>query len=153
MKRLLFIAIYVALITITGFLFTGKIYSEDLCIPLGIITISPPDGVEAKKSPVDFPHAVHFDYNCKECHHKWTGDDKNINCTISGCHDSNKSLLQTDKKESYRYFKTAYHIQCIICHKEIAQANKELEMSKKEIKGTLPKTGPTGCNSCHPKQK
>jgi len=130
----------------------GQVENEELCIPLGTITISPPDGVDFKRSPVAFPHSLHFDYNCKQCHHDWTGDTEDLNCTTSDCHDSPTSLLKTDKSDAYRYYKTAYHTQCIGCHKGIKKANEELEMSKKEIKGTLPETGPTGCIDCHPKE-
>jgi hypothetical protein len=124
---------------------------EKLCIPLGTITISPPEGVEAKRSPVEFPHSVHFNYGCKECHHKWTGNTEDLSCMASGCHDSSTSLLKTDKDQAYRYFKTAYHNQCIVCHKDIKETNEKLEMSKQNIKDNLPKTGPTGCVECHPK--
>ena len=118
-----------------------------LCIPLGNITLSAPQGVEAKRSPVDFPHAVHFNYSCMECHHEWKGDLENLSCKTSGCHDS----IEPDKGRPERYYKTAYHNQCIVCHKEIVESNKKLEMSRKAIQGTLPKTGPTGCVECHPK--
>ena len=123
---------------------------DELCIPLGNITLSPPEDVEAKRAPVEFPHAVHFDYSCKKCHHEWTGDTEDLSCMTSGCHDSSISLLKTDKDEAYRYYKTAYHNQCIECHKEIKEANEKLELSKKQIAGNLPKTGPTGCVGCHP---
>jgi hypothetical protein len=126
----------------------GQGKSDNLCIPLGAISLSAPEGVEAKKSPVDFPHAVHFNYNCMECHHEWKGNTENLSCTTSGCHDSIESV----KDQPWRYYKTAYHNQCIVCHKEIKETNKKLEMSKKEIQGVQPKTVPTGCIECHPKE-
>jgi len=43
---------------------------EELCIPLGTITLSPPEDVESKRAPVEFPHGVHFDYSCKQCLHE-----------------------------------------------------------------------------------
>ena len=123
---------------------------EELCIPLGNITLAPPEGVDAKRAPVEFPHSLHFDYSCKKCHHEWTGDTEDLSCMASGCHDSSTSLLKTDKDEAYRYYKNAYHNQCIVCHKEIKEANEKIEMSKKQISGNLPETGPTGCVGCHP---
>jgi hypothetical protein len=120
---------------------------DTLCIPLANMTLSPPQGVKAQRSSVEFPHAVHFNYNCMECHHEWKGNTENISCQVSGCHDASAP----DKEKPYRYYKTAYHNQCIVCHKEIKEANLKMEMSKKAIQGSLPKTGPTGCSECHPK--
>ncbi len=149
------IFVLISCIVMTGF-FMGNVFADsnngELCIPLGTITLSPPEGVEAERAPVEFPHSVHFDYSCKKCHHEWTGDAENISCMTSGCHDSSTSLLMTDEDEDYRYYKTAYHEQCIVCHKEIKEENKKREMSIKGIKGTLSKTGPTGCIECHPKE-
>ena len=143
----------VILCMLTAGLFMGAVSSgqgegDDLCIPLGTITLFPPEGVEAKRSPVDFPHAVHFNYNCMECHHEWKGNTENLSCMTSGCHDS----IESGKDQPNRHYKTAYHNQCIVCHKAIKESNRKLEMSKKDIQGTLPKTGPTGCTECHPKQ-
>ncbi len=131
-----------------GAVSAGQGESDTLCIPLDVISLSAPEGVEAKKSPVNFPHAAHFNYNCMECHHEWKGDTENLNCTTSGCHDSIESV----KDQPWRYYKTAYHNQCIVCHKDINETNRKLEMSKKEIQGVLPKTVPTGCIECHPKE-
>lgn len=151
MKKIL---VLISCIVVTGF-FLGNGFAgsgkEELCIPLGTITLSPPEGVEAERSSVEFPHSVHFDYNCRKCHHEWTGDAADLSCMTSGCHDSSTSLLATDKDEAYRYYKTAYHEQCIVCHKEINEENQKREMSIKGVDGVLSKTGPTGCIGCHPK--
>jgi hypothetical protein len=41
---------------------------------------------------------------------------------------------------------------CISCHKEIKIKNKAMEASKASLDESLPATGPTGCNQCHPKE-
>ena len=43
---------------------------EDMCVPMGTIVLSAPDGVEQKRAPVDFPHARHFGFECQTCHHQ-----------------------------------------------------------------------------------
>jgi hypothetical protein len=139
--------------------------AEDmLCIPLATISLEAPEGVAPKRSPVDFPHSVHFNYKCQDCHHKWDGQTEFISCTTSGCHD----LTQTPKKdtkasktesepstslEKHRYYKTAFHTLCIGCHKKIKQENQSTEnkiVAKLEEK--VAATGPTSCNKCHPKE-
>ena len=132
--------------------------SEDqLCIPLDIIELAPPESVEAKRSTVEFPHAVHFDYSCQTCHHKWENDENLTGCMTSGCHD----MAQAPKKEAVKaddadaelkYYKAAYHAMCIGCHKEIKKQNEALAASGKVLRDKLPATGPTGCNGCHPKE-
>lgn len=129
-----------------------QVASEELCIPLGTITLSPPQDVERKKSDVEFPHDAHFDYSCKRCHHTWEGDNQISGCSTSGCHDSSLPLLTTEPSQSYRYYKNAYHDMCINCHKEIQVSNEKLEMSKKSLDKPLPKTGPVGCVQCHPEK-
>ena len=152
MKKTVAVMSCVMMIGLFGIAVDGVKGDDELCIPLGTITLSPPDDVEAKRAPVEFPHAVHFDYSCKQCHHEWTGDTEDLTCMASGCHDSATSLLKTEPDEAYRYYKTAYHNQCVVCHKEIKAANEKLEMSKFPVKGTIQKTGPVGCVECHPKE-
>ena len=41
--------------------FSGAAEPKDMCVPMGKIAIKAPEGVEAKRSAVDFPHAQHFD--------------------------------------------------------------------------------------------
>ena len=96
---------------------------DTLCIPLGMILIEAPDAVEPKKTPVEFPHADHFGYTCRTCHHTWQGDAQLLSCTTSGCHDLTEFPEKTDSAQSdaetaVKYFKTAYHQKCIGCHKE-----------------------------------
>lgn len=130
---------------------------DDMRVPMGTITIEPPESVEPKRTPVDFPHSLHFTNDCRTCHHKWTGTEQIQSCQTSGCHDVAASPIRSGKKESdedltMRYYKTAYHRMCISCHREMKRINKELEMSYKKLDKELPRTGPTGCIQCHPKE-
>lgn len=124
----------------------------DLCIPLGIFEIAAPDGVEAKRSPVEFPHGQHFDINCKTCHHQWDGTDEYLNCTTSGCHELTEAPQPPSSDESILYFKKAYHQQCIGCHKAIKAENLKIEQQVRfnDAETELKNTGPTGCVECHP---
>jgi|GEM_PF-301659 len=129
----------------------------EMCVPMGEVILVPPASRKQKKSSVHFPHSGHFAYDCKTCHHKWKGVAQIQNCTTSGCHDLKeapkeqaKYLVYTDS--AIKYFKYAFHTQCIGCHKEIKAKRKSLEMSYQTLKTELPKTGPTGCNKCHPKE-
>lgn len=129
-----------------------------LCIPLGAILIEPPDTIEPKKSPVEFPHSNHFGYTCQTCHHTWEGDAQVLNCTTSGCHDLTQFPEKTDKAETgpgsaaVKYFKTAYHQKCIGCHKDIKRQNSDLEKAFSASKTKILKSGPTGCVGCHPRE-
>ncbi len=152
-------AMILMLVVVFGATFevSGQNSEETMCVPMGVITLKPPEGVEAKKTPVEFPHARHFITDCKECHHTWTGDVKIQNCTASGCHDlieapekSKKYLSYTN--EAIKYFKYAYHQMCISCHKEIKMRNRAIEMSYKVVEEKLQAAGPSGCVECHPKE-
>lgn len=130
---------------------------DDMCVPMGVIPLAPPDSVEAKRAVVDFPHALHFGYACSDCHHTWQAEAPIGGCMTSGCHDLDtlprkEGSKQIDKKLSVRYYKNAYHGQCIGCHKAV-----KLEIEKKSnlltaAEATLPVSGPTGCIECHPKE-
>lgn len=127
--------------------------AEEMCIPMGSITLSAPDSVEAKRSEVEFPHGVHFGYSCASCHHTWTGTEPIVSCQTSGCHDL--AATPKDKKgkeqDAVRYYKTAYHTLCIGCHKDIDTKNKDMAMSAQAAEEKIAATGPTGCVVCHPK--
>lgn len=134
----------------------GKDKEGYLSVPIGTIVLEPPQGAEATKNPVEFPHGTHFIYNCKECHHAWELDAQLKTCTTAECHD----LLKVPKKDGsapavagIRFFKRAFHQRCIGCHREIKKQNtlkeKSLRLSDKNL--VLQKTGPTGCVDCHPK--
>ena len=137
----------------------GEQETDDMmCLPMGIIVLEPPESVESKRASVDFPHSRHFVYDCKTCHHKWKGDAKIQNCTTSSCHDVQESPLKSkkgtiDKKLAVRYYKAAFHKQCIDCHKQMKSKNKEIEMSQRRLEAKLPETGPTACVKCHPRQE
>jgi hypothetical protein len=130
---------------------------EELCIPLGELTLSPPDEVDQKRSSVEFPHSVHFGYACQQCHHTWSGEAEVKGCSTLECHDQlstpkNPETGATDPAMAIKYYKKAYHQLCIGCHKEIKEKNKELELAKEVLEQDLAKTGPTGCIKCHPKE-
>jgi hypothetical protein len=124
---------------------------------MGELTLSPPDGVDQKRSDVEFPHSVHFDYSCRECHHTWSGETEVKGCSTTECHDllgtpKDPETGEKDSTQAVRYYKKAYHELCIGCHKEIKEKNKALELAKEPLEKDLAKTGPTGCIKCHPKE-
>jgi hypothetical protein len=136
----------------------GQESEEEMIVPMGTIVIGPPDSVEPKRSPVDFPHSLHFaTVDCRTCHHTWQGTELIKNCTTSGCHDVTVSPTKSGEGTvnpdlAIRYYKTGYHQLCIGCHKEIKLQNKQLETSLKQLKETLTAPGPTSCIQCHPKE-
>jgi hypothetical protein len=129
---------------------------EALTVPLGIIELKPPEQTVPVNSLVRFPHSRHFMYECRKCHHKWEGSVSNLSCGTSNCHDL--SVIpkadgdKSKQNQSFRYFKKAYHDQCIGCHKAIKVSNFNKEISKKAIKSKMPNPGPTGCIECHPRR-
>jgi hypothetical protein len=129
---------------------------DEMCLPLGTITLEAPADVEAKRSPVEFPHGAHFDFSCKECHHTWEGDEPIMSCQTSGCHDLVESPYvkgeKPDPEEVQLYYKNAYHKSCIGCHKEINKANKAMAATPGNTDAGALKSGPTSCNACHPKE-
>ena len=132
----------------------GESEEETMSVPLGIITLEPPDSVEDPRPSVDFPHSIHFDYSCQTCHHKWDKETPIAGCMTSGCHDITEApkkseRLQSDENLAARYYKTAYHKMCINCHKEIKAQNEKLELSGRVLVDNLPNSGPTSCRACH----
>ena len=147
----------IALVVLVGLLTAPAYADETLCIPLGELTLEPPEGVEQIRESVAFPHAIHFGYACRDCHHTWDGGTKVLSCSATECHDQlgtsrDPETGEKDPDMAIRYYKKAYHERCIGCHKEIKQQNEELEMSGEVLEAALPRTGPTGCVSCHPKE-
>ena len=143
-----------ALIFGNAMVVSGESDDGAMSVPMGNITLEPPDSVEDPRPVVEFPHAVHFDYNCMTCHHKWDKETPIQGCMTSGCHDitqapTREEKLQSDDNLAMRYYKTAYHKMCITCHKEIKLQNKELEMSGRALAENLPNSGPTSCKECH----
>ena len=125
-------------------------FADEMCVPMGSITLEAPQGAEAKRSAVEFPHSQHFALHCGQCHHNWEGDDEIQGCMTSGCHDATQSMAKENPGEAYAYYKQAFHKSCIGCHKERAAKNKAMELDK-TMNTELLKTGPTGCSVCHPK--
>jgi hypothetical protein len=134
-----------------------EVTMDAIYVPVGRIVLAPPVGVTPKRSAVAFPHSRHFDYTCKTCHHKWDGNSQVQSCTASKCHDQPSARVK-DKKtpeeglEAIRYFKYAYHRQCIGCHRKIKDPDRKLERSRKNIKEQLQWPGPTSYEGCHPKE-
>jgi hypothetical protein len=136
--------------------FSGAAAPEDMCIPMGTIVLKAPEGVQAKRAAVEFPHARHFDIACSTCHHTWGRTEPIVGCMTSGCHDlaelpKPKPGEPRDDEANITYFKAAYHKLCINCHKENKAKNLELQKAVASLKKPLPKTGPTSCSECHPK--
>jgi Class III cytochrome C family len=134
----------------------GEAIADEMIVPMGVIVLKPDPSVKQKKAPVEFNHGKHFKYDCRSCHHRWEGNTKITNCTTSNCHD----LLNAPKKPTrylaytengIKYYKYAFHQNCIGCHKKIKAEQKKMEMLHKaseENKITVP----TSCNECHPKE-
>ncbi len=126
---------------------------ESLSIPIGKIELAPPEGVQAKRSTVEFPHSRHFINSCQKCHHKWDLSAELSRCMTSGCHNLVKTPEKSEKIDAVLYYKKAYHEQCIGCHLEIKRQNltmeKKVRFDAKNLK--IQKVGPTGCILCHPK--
>jgi hypothetical protein len=137
----------------------GQEAEDEMVVPMGVIVLEPPESVEPKRSPVEFPHSVHFaSVDCRTCHHKWQGTEKIMGCGTTDCHDVTVSPTKsgegrTNPDLAVRYYKTAYHQLCIGCHKEIRTQNIELETSRQELQGALTVPGPTSCVLCHPKEE
>jgi hypothetical protein len=136
--------------------FSGAAPPEDMCVPMGKIVLKAPEGVQAKRSAVDFPHARHFDIACIACHHTWGLTEPIAGCMTSGCHDVTeiakpKAGEPRDDESSIAYFRAAFHRLCINCHKETKVKNLAQQKAIRKLDKPLPKTGPTSCSECHPK--
>lgn len=134
----------------------GQDTAEEMCVPMGVITIEPPSGVTPQKSPVEFPHSRHFATDCRQCHHTWRGEENIKSCQTAGCHDQIEAPKSAEGYLSYsdvsiKYYKYAYHQACIGCHKEIRAKNLEIAKSYQVLDEALPAAGPSGCIECHPK--
>jgi len=127
--------------------FTAQDNSLDsFSMPLGMITIDPPEGVYAKRSSVNFPHSLHFDQDCQVCHHDWDASEEVQNCTTSGCHDqleADEGTRNINDPENVQYFLTAYHKTCFHCHLDL---KKQGEMMVNSDTG---KDAPIKCSECH----
>ena len=161
MQKISFLFVYLSMLFVLGSITIvgGQETEEEMIVPMGIIVIGPPESVEPKRSPVDFPHSRHFaSVDCRTCHHTWQGTEPIKSCTASSCHDVTVSPTKSEKGTAnpdlaIRYYKAGYHQLCIGCHKEINIQNIKLETSYKELKETLTVPGPTSCIQCHPKEE
>jgi len=129
---------------------------ETMCIPMGTITLKPPEGATVKRTPVEFPHSTHFNFTCRTCHHKWTATEKVKSCMTAGCHSLAKLPPAGSQKAAAatirtRYYKNAFHGLCIKCHKKIRAKNQLLAASTQLLEEKPSPVGPTGCVKCHPK--
>lgn len=151
-------------LTVAGVVLLGVIQgfsgqSNNSCFGEANYTLKAPEGVEARRGPVKFPHQTHFEFACVKCHHTFDGSEPPMGCAVSGCHDSTETPAPRGGKvppasENMYYFKNAYHQTCWLgCHKEIKARNLELqkEALKKNTKAKLARTGPTTCDGCHGK--
>ena len=143
-----------ALIFGNAMVIAGNSDGDYMSVPMGIIQLDPPDSVENPKPPVNFPHSIHFEFNCRTCHHQWEFDEPIQNCRTSGCHDGLVAPTKAEKGEDpeelkMSYYKNAYHKLCIGCHRDMKHENRKLELSGRVLKENLPATGPTGCKQCH----
>jgi hypothetical protein len=158
MQKIGFLYLCVSMLFVFGSMtiVDGQETEKEMIVPMGNIVIGPPESVEPKRSPVDFPHSQHFaSVDCRTCHHTWQGTEVIKSCTTSGCHDVAVSPTKSGQGKAnpdlgIRYYKTGYHQLCIGCHKEIKIQNKKLESSFKQLKEKLTIPGPTSCVECHP---
>lgn len=156
-KVMMIILAFLTIICAAAVTGSDSALQEAMCVPMGDILLTAPKNVEAKRSPVTFPHSNHFSFECMTCHHEWSGTDSIQSCTASGCHDLTTMPKKTEKagteNSDYKYYKTAFHAMCIGCHKEIKTKNTELERSGIILEDSLQTPGPTGCTGCHPKKQ
>lgn len=127
---------------------------DAITVPVGTLVLNPPSGIIAVRSPVAFPHSLHFSYACNQCHHKWDGLTPVKNCMAAGCHDALDPPKKSEKSleydlEAMPYFKYAYHKRCIGCHKDIRTINQAREKNIMGPGGKVSNLGPVGCVGCH----
>ncbi len=125
-----------------------------LDVPLGNLVIRPPEGVEAKKAAVNFPHGQHFEFACQTCHHDWDGESEVESCM--SCHEELEPPAGRNIKnpENIMYYLAAYHTACLDCHRDTTKQRKAaIKAAAKNGKTLtakdLPKAGPLGCTACH----
>jgi hypothetical protein len=92
-----------------------------------VVEYNPPYG------KVKFTHKKHADAikDCVRCHHTW----KKGETTGKQCKECHKAKAEGKAISA----KDAYHKDCKGCHEEAKKANKP--------------SGPTGCTTCHVKEK
>lgn len=130
---------------------------DAITVPVGTLVLNPPSGIIAVRSPVAFPHSLHFTYACNQCHHKWDGLTPVKTCMAAGCHDAIDPPKKSEKAleydlEAMPYFKYAYHKRCIGCHKDIRVVNQAREQNIMGTGGKISDLGPVGCVGCHERE-
>lgn len=102
------------------------------------IVLSVPEGQEARKAEVQFPHQDHImRFGCSECHHTWNHTEMDQPKACVSCHDN-----FTDQREPESYY-NAFHNResthsCTGCHSQMTDETAE----------TAP---PKRCSDCHPR--
>ena len=128
-------------------------YSEDsMAVPLGDMVLEPPEEVEAKRGPVDFPHGLHFQFSCQSCHHEWYGEDEVQGCATEGCHDQlepDPSTRNIKDPANVYYYLAAYHNTCLPCHRDLQKERISFEKAGITGEEILPAAGPVNCVECH----
>lgn len=95
------------------------------------------DGLRSSRPGVMFHHELHMEsHECLDCHHDYQ-DGENVLDESELEEDGNASCGACHVKSASIDLKTAYHRQCIKCHRTL---NREADY-------TLPIT----CQDCHPK--
>lgn len=147
------VAVLIVLGMVWGSVSAAK--EDEMCVPMGKMVLEKLTK-EAKRASVTFQHPVHFGISCKECHHTWNFVEPIGSCSAAGCHDLAEAPLDEEGRPSrdpllqIRYYKNAFHNQCVGCHQDIKQRNKALEASRRPGAARFEPTGPTGCIQCHP---
>jgi len=154
--------IVVAVLMVVGVVLLGVIHgfsaqakNGNSCFGEEAYELKAPEGVEARRGAVKFPHQAHFQFACLKCHHTFDGSEPPMGCMVSGCHDSIEApaaLGKAGASENMDYFKNAFHKTCWLgCHKEIKAQNLALQKAAaaKGTKAKLARTGPTTCDKCH----
>ncbi len=131
----------------------NEYYIDSFSLPLGTITISPPEDVYAKRRAVNFPHGLHFDQDCVTCHHDWDGDSEPLGCMAAGCHDQShpdESTRDINDPVNVLYFLTAYHKSCYQCHTDLKKQEKLMTRTAEETGEMVPvSNAPVSCDGCH----
>lgn len=95
------------------------------------------DGLKRSRPGVTFPHELHMDsIDCLDCHHDYQ-DGENLLDDSELEEDGSAACSACHSKSATIDLKTAYHRQCIKCHRTW----------NRESDGALPIT----CRDCHPR--
>ncbi|MFO7752784.1 MAG: cytochrome c3 family protein [Desulfobacteraceae bacterium] len=102
------------------------------------LTLSVPEGKEARKADVEFPHQDHImQFGCGQCHHEWDHTELESPETCVACHDDFEDRQATESYYNAFHNRDSSH-SCTGCHNEMAD----------EESGVEP---PRRCSECHPR--